>query len=180
MISLSVFLIIISRSSVMTRKNKIITFILFIIYILLLTWIVIFKTMPYLTHMSARSLNLEPFKGTAVYHGRYDYKELVGNILIFVPLGMYISVVVRKFNLVAAFVAGFTLSLIYETVQYELICGAADVTDVLMNTLGALIGAILYLILKALFRKKHIEIINTLGIVILCIFLAFKMLTTVF
>lgn len=158
----------------MSKKNKFISISLFIIYILVLTWIIIFKTMPYLTHMPARSLNLMPFKGTAVYNGRYDYRELVGNIIIFIPFGVFVSMAVRKFNLVAAFIYGAILSFMYETVQYVLICGAADITDVIMNTIGALSGAIIYLIFKAIFKNKHIEVINAIGIVMLLMLVAFE------
>ena len=157
----------------MTKGNKIVSIILFIIYMLLLIWVIIFKTMPYLTYMPARSLNLIPFKGTAVYNGHYDYKELVGNIIVFVPFGVFISMAVRKFNLVAAFMGGFALSAIFETIQYALICGATDVTDVIMNTAGALIGAIVFLIFKAIFRKHYIEVINGLGIVMLLMLMIF-------
>lgn len=161
------------RRGVMSKKNKFIAVSLFIIYILVLTWIIIFKTMPYLTYMPARSLNLIPFKGTAVYNGRYDYRELVGNIIIFIPFGVFISMAVRKFNLVAAFVYGAVLSFVYETIQYILVCGAADITDVIMNTAGALIGAIVYLIFKVIFKNKHIEVINAIGIVMLLMLIAF-------
>ena len=157
----------------MTKGNKIVSIILFIIYMLLLIWLIIFKTMPYLTYMPARSLNLIPFKGTAVYNGHYDYKELVGNIIVFVPFGVFISMAVRKFNLVAAFMGGFVLSAIFETIQYVLVCGATDVTDVVMNTAGALIGAIVFLIFKAIFRKHYIEVINGLGIVMLLMLMIF-------
>ena len=160
----------------MSKTNKLISSLLFIIYILLLTWIIIFKTMPYLVHVPARSLNLIPFKGTAVYNGRLDYRELVGNIIVFVPLGVFISMAIRKFNLVAAFMGGFTLSVIYEAVQYVLICGATDVTDVIMNTAGALAGGIVFLIFKAVFRKRYIEVINGIGIIVLVALVAFGML----
>lgn len=160
----------------MTKTDKVISIILFIIYILVLTWVIIFKTMPYLTYMPERSLNLMPFKGTAVYNGHYDYRELIGNVIVFVPFGVFISMVIRRFNLVAAFMGGFALSVGYEVVQYILICGATDVTDVIMNTAGALIGGIVFLIFKAIFKKHCIGVINGIGIVMLLALLALEML----
>ncbi|MBQ9580619.1 MAG: VanZ family protein [Lachnospiraceae bacterium] len=157
----------------MTKRSRIVSIILFLIYILLLTWIIIYKMDFMLTRMPDRSLNLVPLQGTAKYHGHYDYKELFFNVIIFIPLGMFVSMAIKRFNLVAAFCCGFMLSIIYEAVQYVLICGVADVTDVITNTAGALIGGIVYLINKAIFKKNHIMVINTVGMIVFIIMLMF-------
>ncbi|MBR0434669.1 MAG: VanZ family protein [Lachnospiraceae bacterium] len=157
----------------MTKRSRIVSIILFLIYILLLTWIIIYKMDFMLTRMPDRSLNLVPLQGTAKYHGHYDYKELFFNVIIFIPLGMFVSMAIKRFNLVAAFCGGFFLSVIYEAVQYVLVCGVADVTDVITNTGGALIGGIVYLIIKAIFKKNHIKVINTMGMMAFIILLMF-------
>ena len=62
------------------------TFGLFIVYLLLLIWIVLFKmqfsfnTMPHF-----RGLNLIPFAGSVVKNNQLDYNEIILNLIAFIP-----------------------------------------------------------------------------------------------
>ena len=53
-----------------------------------------------------------------------------------------------------AIILGFMLSLTYESIQYVLTIGFPDVTDLIDNTLGAIIGVIIINIISAIFREK--------------------------
>jgi len=46
------------------------------------------------------------------------------------------------------------LSLIYESTQYVLTIGFPDITDLIDNTLGAVIGVIIIDIISVIFREK--------------------------
>jgi glycopeptide antibiotics resistance protein len=72
-------------------------------------------------------------------------KDVVGNVVVFVPIGVAAAGALRpmsswrRFGL--AVVGGFLLSLFIETVQFQIATRATDVDDVIFNTLGAAIGA---------------------------------------
>ena len=53
-----------------------------------------------------------------------------------------------------AIILAFILSLTYESIQYVLTIGFPDVTDLIDNTLGAIIGAIIINIISVIFREK--------------------------
>lgn len=130
-----------------SKRNKIFTIVLLSVYGLILVWIVLLKasTVEELKYLPCeRTLNLVPF--------RYDFEvgthfeEVVLNVLVFVPLGLYLAMLGMKPW--EAILPGFCLSFVFEALQYVLAIGAADVTDLLMNTLGTAIGAGFYLLLR--------------------------------
>jgi VanZ family protein len=70
--------------------------------------------------------------------------ELVVNIALFVPLGLALRLRFATMSVVQATAIAFALSLGIETLQLVVATGrVANITDVLMNTLGGFIGAIL-------------------------------------
>jgi glycopeptide antibiotics resistance protein len=83
-------------------------------------------------------------------------RQAVGNVLLFVPFGLLLPLTVARFRKFrSALVAGFLLSLTIEVLQLGLLLGrlmdrSADVDDVVLNTIGAVLG---YAIWAMLFRK---------------------------
>lgn len=66
-----------------------------------------------------------------------------GNVLMFVPLGMCIAARARRWRIVLALAASLALSGGVETVQYLFMSSrSASVDDVMLNTLGGLLGGI--------------------------------------
>lgn len=53
-----------------------------------------------------------------------------------------------------AIILAFILSLTYELIQYVLTIGFPDVTDLIDNTLGAILGVIIINIISVIFREK--------------------------
>jgi hypothetical protein len=76
--------------------------------------------------------------------------NLVGNLLLFAPLGFFVPVLYSKSRSGLKILAiGFVLSLSIELSQFALATRIADVDDVILNTLGALLGfAIFKLVYK--------------------------------
>ena len=80
--------------------------------------------------------------------GSFSYRQLVGNVLAFVPLGILLPLVIGKLwrSLFVVFISAVCLSAAIEigqlTVSLSLGYGyrAADIDDVILNTLGALLG----------------------------------------
>jgi glycopeptide antibiotics resistance protein len=83
--------------------------------------------------------------------------NLLGNLLMFTPMGMALPVLFdKKFNKlwkVTTFV--IALVLIIETIQFITFTGSADIDDLILNTIGAIIG---YGIIKIKMIRKFLKI----------------------
>lgn len=95
--------------------------------------------------------NFIPFNGSGLSY-RID---LIINTLLFVPFGFLISMKGEKTlkGILLMFVP-IGASIIFESLQYFLHLGAADITDTIMNTIGSCAGFIVYLISYKLFGTK--------------------------
>ncbi|MGR5961228.1 VanZ family protein [Bacillus cereus] len=79
------------------NRNKL-TIALFVIYMLLLTGVILFKLPFFSSEISdgIRVINLIPFQGSFDDSGTIDFREIRGNILIFIPLGIYICILKKQ------------------------------------------------------------------------------------
>lgn len=105
-------------------------------------------------------INLEPFAGIKkMINVALDLNHLptflivfiniVGNVLIFSPLGFAIPLLSKKFNNIwSVIILGFLLSLSIEFSQNLFVNRVFDVDDLFLNTLGTLIGYFFYLLLN--------------------------------
>ena len=102
-------------------------------------------------------INVEPF----VYMF-YRYSgwliNIIGNITMFIPVGIFWPMCFKKLDRIWKVVlAGFGLSLFIELSQLLFYSRLTDVDDLIMNTAGVTIGAILYFFIRAIVRTlgKH-------------------------
>jgi len=78
----------------------------------------------------------------------YKYKNIGGNIVGFIPLGLLLPLLFfRSGKGLKSIAATFLISLSFETIQLYTGRGVFDVDDLLLNTLGGLTGYLLYLLL---------------------------------
>lgn len=83
--------------------------------------------------------------GKRIWWYRYQFGNLGLNVLLFMPLGYLLPVSIRRFNRWwQVLLIGFLFSLLIETVQLITRLGWFDASDLLHNTLGALIGYWIY------------------------------------
>lgn len=94
------------------------TLTLFIIYLLLLFWILLLKFGVQFSYMTNRSANLIPFGETLISNGKADFGEIILNLVIFVPLGIYAGVLFKKWFLGNKLLFFFLMSLLFEGFQY--------------------------------------------------------------
>lgn len=146
-------------------KEKYLTKILFIVYFLLLIWIILFKFSFTLDIGTQHNINLIPFNTSVMVNGKLQLKEIIENVIIFIPFGIYISILKPKWSFIKKVIPSFFTSLIVETLQYILAIGASDITDLISNTLGSIIGILLFYLLNKLLKKKTILVINILAII---------------
>lgn len=78
----------------------------------------------------------------------------VGNIVWFVPLGGYLVWKYEKCSVWLAAFAGFLLSLAIETSQYVFGVGVTELDDLVLNTAGAFIGAVIIRIVQKLSDRR--------------------------
>ena len=129
------------------KKNGLIRA-LFLIYLLFLVWAVLWKyNMPFMGDGTLRSINLTPFHGNTMPEMRF-------NILIFVPFGLYISILAPKCTLIKRVLMTLLASALLEALQYVLAIGHSDVTDLMLNTLGGIAGIAVFSVLSKLFGRN--------------------------
>ena len=133
-----------------------ITIILFIIYLLFLVWIILFKVGFSLKELEAtRAYNLIPFHYEDGHNMGFHFSEVIDNVLIFIPVGVYLSLLFKKMSFWRRTALVFAISLVLECPQYILAVGRFDITDLITNTLGGIVGIGLCLIGRAFFCDKE-------------------------
>lgn len=144
-----------------TKKQKTLTIGLFMIYFITLVGLVLFKLgMVFTAFTAIRSVNLVPFGASLVIGGRIFTQEIASNILVFIPLGVYVYIFKPNWPLLKKIIPCVGLSVLLEVLQYIFAIGASDITDVIGNTLGGIIGIGLYGLLKRIFKNRALTIVN--------------------
>ena len=142
-------------------KKKIINilFILgFVFYIIFILWNIVFKYVSPLELFSSnrycsRTLNLIPFYD--IFNGNYNRLDIFGNIILFIPLGIYINMVGKNSKVSKNIYKIIIISLIFEVSQYVFGIGASDITDLITNTIGGVIGIGIYMAIKKIFKDDN-------------------------
>lgn len=131
----------------------------------MLTWLVLFKFATNLSELPCiRSINLIPF-----YYSRetaMHLKEVLYNIIVFIPLGVYIQIFKEIWKKTTKCLVTFGCGFLFEVVQFIFAIGASDITDLMMNTFGGIIGIIFCIIMRKIAPQKFISIINISGMLI--------------
>ncbi|MGF7013285.1 VanZ family protein [Ornithinibacillus bavariensis] len=90
-----------------------------------------FKTIStYMTALSDGSMNID-----------IPIKNLFGNFIMFLPMGIYLPYFIKKINKISAFTISMILLLfVIEVIQVVTRRGSFDIDDFILNMVGALIG----------------------------------------
>ncbi|MBW9146780.1 VanZ family protein [Clostridium sp. CM027] len=150
--------------------SKFIIICIFVAYIAIIFKIVVFKY-PGSIHIfstraaSLRRLNLIPFKlwvdffeNASSLGWAWAISNLFGNIIIFIPLGYLLPLILKKAkSILPVACMSFVFSLVLESLQYVLAIGSSDIDDIILNTLGGVIGYLCYkVVTKILVTNKKI------------------------
>ncbi|MFA9375830.1 MAG: VanZ family protein [Lachnotalea sp.] len=150
------------------RKQQLFTRSLLAVYLCILTWIILFKMQFSFQELDRyHGINLIPFHESVIVNNRIQFSEIYNNILIFVPFGVYISMLKSNWTFLKKVVMIAGVSLFYEIIQFLLTIGASDITDLIGNTLGGIIGITIYCILCRVFKinYKRNKIMNSIALV---------------
>lgn len=154
---------------------KLLAGILFLPYIFLFIWVSFFK-LGYNNH----SINIVPFNTILQYltdfrgltYGWFDVNSwidnLFGMIIAFVPYGLLTPIIFHKRinKLYHVIFAAISCSLFVELLQHLTARGTADIDDILLSTIGSILGYVLLkFIMKSInFLKKttsNVKIVET-------------------
>jgi len=148
-------------------SNKV-TIALFVIYLVALFWILLFKLGVQFSYMGNRNVNLIPFYELFASNDKIDISEIIMNVVIFVPLGIYTSVSFKGWTFANKLFFILLISLMFEGLQFILRVGAFDIADIINNTLGGILGLMIFVAIEKLFNnsvksQKFINIIAAIG-----------------
>ncbi len=149
-----------------SKKWTLILWVLAGIYLVVLTWLILFKgSVSWSEFGHYRSINLIPFGASVTVNGKLDLHELWMNILAFLPLGLYTGMLRPRWPVGAWCLTGLEVSLLFEILQYVLGIGATDITDVITNTTGGVLGVLLFLLLRKLLKEKTNKVLTIIAAV---------------
>ena len=120
----------------------------------------IFAVTVFLRSPSEKSnLILEPFQSYRQYYlDDFTWFEIRANILLFIPIGFFLPMVIKK-PFFMPLLAGVGISVTIEFLQFLLRCGTCETDDVISNSIGLIIGFAAFWIIKAFFLAvNHIII----------------------
>ncbi|MDD3453446.1 MAG: VanZ family protein [Bacilli bacterium] len=155
---------------------------IYFIFVIYFTLMPLFLPIPFInTNYTYWNLNLIPFYDIKLHHDN-AIRELILNIIMLIPFGILVPIIYKKkfFKIVTY---SFLISFIIEFLQLISVrkINSCDVTDLISNTLGGIIGYFIYLLFKKyiliLFNKFNIQNkdnynkINIIKIIILLLIL---------
>lgn len=129
------------------------TMYIYLSFVLYFTLMPIIVSLPFIFNHPYDSMNLVPF--IDVLNGRGDFiRQVVLNVIMTIPFGFLLPLVKKNVKLLRIIFYTFLLSLSIELLQ-PLINGirSSDITDLITNVIGGIIGYVIYLIFKPLTSK---------------------------
>jgi glycopeptide antibiotics resistance protein len=112
---------------------------------------------------------MEYISGSSANIKTFAFGNVVGNIVIFIPLGIYFPLFKNDKRVITNLLFIFIVSLFVEIIQGLLGIGVSDIDDIILNCFGGLIGILGYKFLLFILRdekKVHtvITILSAIGL----------------
>lgn len=134
----------------------------FLLYGVFVGYIYLLLKMLFLSRgVGSHSMNLVPFLSISNYlaggtenMSRLAFGNIIGNIVLFLPLGVYIMLFLRSKSIIIGELLVILLSAGVEVLQGVTSVGVMDVDDVILNSLGGFIGILFYRILFFLVKDE--------------------------
>lgn len=150
---------------------------LFLLYLIATAWIIIWKLeIPYIGAGTRRTIKVIPFLADGT-HNASPVLEIAVNILLFIPLGGYLALLLPRWRWIHSVLAAAGASLILEFTQFVLSVGMSDITDLITNTLGGVLGFGMWSLLRLRFGLRgpviSRRILVAFTLVFLCLVVAF-------
>lgn len=146
------------------KKRRLVTGFLFLTYFIVLFYFLFFSEKMGRTYSErAYHYNLVPLKEISRFITYADVLgmktvllNIVGNVVAFVPFGIFIPIyTTRGKKLWMTTFYSFELSLLVEVLQLITKVGSFDVDDLILNTLGGMLGYLIYKFTVYFFRGEE-------------------------
>lgn len=147
-------------------KSRKFTLGLFVFYLAALTWIILLKlqfSFSGLPHI--RNVNLVPFGASVIIDGKIDFDEIIQNVLAFIPFGVLVHALWEKKSFFNKILPIVLTSVVFEVLQFVFFIGASDITDVITNSFGGIIGIVIACGIAKIFKNSWKAVINILSLI---------------
>ena len=148
-----------------SRWLRLAGWILFLLYLAILIYLLFFSETYGRRGAADRAYryNLQPFQEIrrfVRYWRQVGFSaaltNLGGNVLGFLPFGFFLPALMSRMRrLLPVLVLGFLVSLSVELIQLVTRVGIFDVDDLILNTLGALLGYLFFVVWQRMRRKRY-------------------------
>ena len=126
------------------------------------------------------AINMVPFHSIRE-NLRYGHSpvswDMLYNMVMFVPFGIVYCYYQKNFCIYKAIGLSFLTTLLIEAAQFVFKTGVVDIDDLMINTMGSLVGIFLYIVLRKILQWKQVgeihEVIDTVATILPPIFIAF-------
>ena len=159
LISLRLAYLIMHKEKIVISKE--IMSLAFVVYILCMFQIVTSQDVS-----AVHGVNITLFKELTRYQvgTRLFYRNIIGNIMMFIPFGFFTSYYLRLKKKSFVFYMTFVVSIVIELIQLK-IGRAFDVDDVILNMIGSLSGYYIYKLVDNVIGDLSDTVKGTLAIV---------------
>ncbi|MFD1418710.1 VanZ family protein [Companilactobacillus keshanensis] len=140
--------------------------VVFAFYVLLLFALTVFRDgyfiwqFKFYWHRPLSQINIKPMVETLKLVGGKSLVDFIynlyGNIFWFIPMGFFLPALNIKKGFFKVILTGMLISVSIEAMQFVLNTGVTDIDDVIFNTVGTVVGYLLYWICFKV--KKRINI----------------------
>lgn len=148
---------------------------LFIIYSAIMLYLLLFKDRFFWSlgldelnywELVRHNVNLRPFKTIGSFlkvllNNRYDVydkiaiENLLGNIILFIPLGFFLPWLYKGCKkALGTFFWTIIIITCVEATQTFLLLGAGDIDDLILNTVGSMMGFAIFVLIKKILLAK--------------------------
>ncbi|MDD4689843.1 MAG: VanZ family protein [Eubacteriales bacterium] len=138
------------------ENKKTIYFILFIVYILIVLKLTVFR---FAVYYDEPQINLALFSELIKVYRNIGLREFsrlfLGNIGWFIPFGFLLPMLLKKKSLLKVLAFGLMFSFIIEILQFISHKGVAELDDLILNIIGVIIGYYLYKSQSYFLRLKY-------------------------
>lgn len=132
-------------------------------WLILLFYLILLINTVFISRDSLRSIQFIPFHSIREFimidngfgHYRLVDMNIWGNILMFVPAGIYVILHNKNKSILHNILLIFLMSLAIEIIQFIFALGATDIDDIILNVAGGLIGLIIYQVLKKIYKTEE-------------------------
>lgn len=126
------------------------------------------------------AINMVPFHSIRE-NLRYGHSpvswDMLYNMVMFVPFGIVYCYHQKNFCIYKAIGLSFLTTFLIEASQFVFKTGVVDIDDLMINTMGSLVGIFLYIVLRKILQWKQVgeihEVIDTIATILPPIFIAF-------